>query len=342
MSRRRTVEDVPIGQDSFLDIVSNLVGILIILVMVVGARAKDALLHAGSVPNTQATTLVQTNQKELAAAVAAAKNVEADIHRIDHQIDDQELEVRYRQNERDRAQLLVTAAEQLIAERRAKLDESQQREFDERRELAAAESQLRDLTDNIEFTRTSLPQTTVLEHLPTPMAKTVFGRELHVRLKGGRLMYVPWDDFIQLLKEDAPRKVWRLKDQDELTELVGPLGGFWMRYTLRRETQLLQTKVGVAAQQSVTLDRFTLVPENEELGEPLADALQPGSRFATLLSSYRPDSTTITAWTYPDSFGQFRDFKRQMFERGYVTAARPLPADHPIGGSPDGTRSAAQ
>jgi hypothetical protein len=31
------------GQDSFLDIVANLVGILIILVMVVGARARQAL-----------------------------------------------------------------------------------------------------------------------------------------------------------------------------------------------------------------------------------------------------------------------------------------------------------
>ena len=37
------------GQDSFLDIVANLVGILIILVMVVGVRAKDALLEAAPV-----------------------------------------------------------------------------------------------------------------------------------------------------------------------------------------------------------------------------------------------------------------------------------------------------
>ncbi len=34
------------GQDSFLDIVANLVGILIILVMIVGAQAKDAMIQA--------------------------------------------------------------------------------------------------------------------------------------------------------------------------------------------------------------------------------------------------------------------------------------------------------
>ena len=46
MARRPRNSDAEApGQDSFLDIVANLVGILIILVMVVGARAKDALVH---------------------------------------------------------------------------------------------------------------------------------------------------------------------------------------------------------------------------------------------------------------------------------------------------------
>jgi hypothetical protein len=41
-SSRPQIEDP--GQDSFLDIVANLVGILIILVMVIGARATDAMI----------------------------------------------------------------------------------------------------------------------------------------------------------------------------------------------------------------------------------------------------------------------------------------------------------
>ena len=36
------------GQDSFLDIVANLVGILIILVMVIGVRAKGAWVESAS------------------------------------------------------------------------------------------------------------------------------------------------------------------------------------------------------------------------------------------------------------------------------------------------------
>jgi hypothetical protein len=84
------------------------------------------------------------------------------------------------------------------------------------------------------------------------------------------------------------------------------------------------------------------LPESELIGEPLAEALRDDSQLQAVLANHRPAATTITVWTYPDSFHEFRQLKRALFERGYVTAARPLPADHPIGGSPEGTRSAAQ
>ena len=32
----------------------------------------------------------------------------------------------------------------------------------------------------------------------------------------------------------------------------------------------------------------------------------------------------------------------ELFKLGYLTAGRPLPDGHPIGGSPDGTRSSAE
>jgi hypothetical protein len=342
MSRVRKSNDEPIGQDSFMDVVSNLVGILIILVMVVGMRAKDALVHAESTMPEQQDLSVQSKRDDVVAAKTAEQNVEADIHRISRQLKHQELEIDYRQMERDRAQLLVTAAEQAVSDGRKQLDDSQRAEFDRRTELASAESELGELRRGIGHLESTKPQTIVIEHLPTPMAKTVFGKELHLRLRAGRLAYVPWDEFIQLLKEDMPKKAWRLKDQDELSELVGPAGGFWMRYTLKRQTHLLPTKAGVATQQTVELDRFTLVPESEQMGEPVDEALQAGSRLSAVLSNYRPESSTVTVWTYPDSFNDFRTLKNELFRRGFVTAARPLPADQPIGGSPDGTRSAAQ
>jgi hypothetical protein len=92
----------------------------------------------------------------------------------------------------------------------------------------------------------------------------------------------------------------------------------------------------------VDLDRFVLVPVSEPLGEPLAAALQSNSEFRTLLAGYDPNRTTVTVWVYPDSFQDFRTLKAELYRLGYLTAGRPLPAGRPIGGSPEGTRSAAE
>ena len=49
MRYRRAKEEAASGHDSFLDIVANIVGILIILVMVVGVRARNAPVQASPV-----------------------------------------------------------------------------------------------------------------------------------------------------------------------------------------------------------------------------------------------------------------------------------------------------
>ena len=71
-------------------------------------------------------------------------------------------------------------------------------------------------------------------------------------------------------------------------------------------------------------------------------ALADGSQFRRVLSGFRPSKTTITIWTYPDSFAEFRRLKQQLYQLGFPTAARPLPDGVPIGGSPHGTKSAAE
>jgi hypothetical protein len=341
MARLRKNQDEIVGQDSFLDIVANLVGIMIILVMVVGARAKNAMVIAGS--HLPKPSLTKTSiEAEVANAKGIADQVEADFRRIESQIGRQEVELAYREEERNRVQMLVMHAERLLADQRQLLDESQRNAFDHQKEIIAAQSELNEIRQGLGHLENSTVQNAIIEHLPTPMAKTVFGHEIHLRLYAGKIAYVPWDEFVLRLKEDAPRKASRLREQAEYTDTIGPLGGFWMRYTLKRESQVLQGKTGVAVQQTIALDRFVLLPESEIVGESVEEALAQGSQLNLLLANHRPSATTITIWTYPDSFQQFRQLKRALYERGYVTAARPLPNDHPIGGSPDGTRSAAQ
>ena len=328
------------GQDSFLDIVANLVGILIILVMVIGVRAQDAMIEAA--PNEDLSQDVEQIKHELADTKTATGAVESGIRRIHSEIERQQLDLDYRRQERDAILLLVSSTKELMDNRRGQLDQEQQAKFDSQRELIARRSELEQLQRGLQSARTEAEQVTLIEHLPTPMAKTVFGKELHFRLLSGRLTYIPWHELVAQLQQDAPQKLWRLKEQPEFTETLGPVDGFWLKYTLKRVDHNIATRVGPAVQQGAELDRFVLVPVAENLGEPFAKAFEKHSDFLAMLSQHKPATTTVTVWTYPDSFHQFRTLKKELFRRGYLTASRPLPANQPIGGSPRGTQSAAQ
>jgi len=330
--------DLAPGQDSFLDVTCNLVGILIILIMVIGTRTQSAALQAGP----DADQLAAPPKLDLPAARNAAAAVENDIREIDGKIKRQALEVAYRRKERDKMLEVLTAVEQQFQQQRGTLDQEQQRRLTATRDLLAARAEWDDLKARRQALQNATPDQNVIEHLPTPMAKTVFGTELHFRLLQGRLTLIPWDQLVAKLKEEAPHNVWKLKDATTVTETLGPIGGFRMKYTLRRVQQVAQVGGSVAVQQRVELDRFILVPIQDDLGEPLEQALREGSEFLEMLKQADPDRTTVTVWVYPDSFNQFRTLKAELFRRRFLTAGRPMPEGHPIGGSPDGSRSASQ
>jgi len=334
MTRRPRKEQAEApGQDSFLDVICNLVGIMIVLVMVVGAQAQRAATIREKAK--QAPVAIEAQPKyDVAAAAAAAASVEASIAELQQNIAKQNLELAMREQERNQMQILVTVAEQRLAEHREKLSEAERQKYDLQAELDKARHELAEL-DRIKGALKSAPPG-VLEHLPTPMAKTVFGKEVHFRLLGGRLAYVPWDETLERMKADAPHQVQKLRDSPRVELSLPVIEGFGARYILRR------TDAGPGRQARVELERLYFVQVDSDLGEPLERALQPNSMFRARLIGMEPSQTTITVWVYPDSFDQFRKLKAELFKLGYLTAARPLPQDFPIGGSPDGTRSSAE
>jgi hypothetical protein len=340
VTRRTQNHDEAPGQDSFLDIVANLVGILIILVMVVGVRAKDALVKADAAK--QAARAAAVPKLDITAARAAADGVQSNINQLAGKIDIERAAVSLRRMERDQVHVLITAMERELDKRRQQLSEDDRRAFDMRRELAAARNELDDTKRKLSVIESSDAPPTVIDHLPTPMAKTVFGREVHFRLLAGQLTVVPWEELVEKLKAEAPQKVWKLKDAPRITETIGPIRGFRMKYTLKRAEYALETRVGIAIQRGIELEQFVLAPVSDELGEPLAAALQDGSQFLAILDGYDPSRTTVTVWVYPDSFNDFRTLRHDLYQRGYLTAGRPMPEGQLIGGAPNGTRSSAQ
>ncbi len=339
MYRRRTpprVTEDP-GQDSFLDIVANLVGILIILVMVVAVRAREAIV-AEKVAQNQGVPM----EIDVEAPRLAIKAVISDINRMDKSLARQEFEVAFRRRERDKVLTMVTQVERELAEQRQQLTDQQKKEFDIRSQVTASISELEKLQrERQALDGKSVPEK-IIEHFPTPMVKTVFGREVHFQLKGGRLAYIPWDVLVSQLQADAPRHVWKLKDATRISQMLGPVEGFRMKYTLVNKQNAINTRQGSILQRRVELENFELRPISPDLGESVATALKPGSRFLEMIALQDQDRGTVTVWVYPDSFRQFRDVRGYLHHHGYNCASRPLPAGHPIGGSPDGTRSLAQ
>jgi hypothetical protein len=306
--------------------------------MVVGAQAKSAMVAREN--QNQAAAIEAPPKYDVESAAGAAHAVAASIDELQGQIQRQNQEAAIRAAERNRLQILVTVAEQRLAEHRDSLSAAERERYDVQQKLVAYQQELNQLEQARSAATNAPPE--VIPHLPTPMAKTVFGKEIHFRLLNNEIAYVPWDEMLDRMKADAPNHIAKLRDSARVELSLPVIEGFGARYILRRAEVEMQTRVGVATQSQVELERVYFVQAEQQLGEPLERALQPNSLFRSRLAAYDPQRTTVTVWVYPESFESFRQLKQELFKLGFLTAGRPLPEGFPIGGSPDGSRSTAE
>lgn len=340
MRRRREQRDHEPGYDSFLDIVTNIVGILIILVMVVGVRAKNSPVDVA--PDRPETVDAET-LRSLAARRTAVESLRADTLKLAEQIREVERERLFRQYERERLAVLDQALQEEIESRAEKLDDAQR----QRRELEAAIAEHQRRMDRFLRERAAIDemaQPVVLRHRATPLAKLVDEEdELHFRLLDGRLAFIPLEELIEELVSDAQGKLPQLLRNPEFSSTVGPIGGFRLRYTMQQKRAHPEDRWSAGRATGLAeLKRWVLLPASEQLGEPVDEALKQGSQFRRRLAGYVPETTTVTIWLYPADFANFRRVRDQLYELGFATAGRPLPDGFPITGSPDGTKSAAE
>ena len=338
MKRPRTAthENAP-GQDSFLDVVANLVGILIILVMVVGVRAQDALRRG--LPDEQ----VEQLEQQVAAEQQAAERVEENInHELTAKLKQQQLEVESRRAQRDQMLVVIKAAEHVLEEKRQQLDATGQKAYELNGSLSAAQDELRFLENARRVAENAQAPQTVIEHYPTPLAQYAKWNEIHFRLSAGRLAYVPIDELNALREADKARVAPRLRDNPEVSARVGPIRGFTMQYTYRMQQYTADSGYGATQLQKPVFDHFTLEPESPEVGEPIEVAMRPDSLFRRQLARIDPARMIVTIWVYPDGFTDFRRLRDDLRRQGYLTASRPMPEGVPIGGSPEGSRSVVQ
>ena len=321
-----------VNSDSFLDIVACVVSIMIIMVVLEGARVKNATV-AASIP---ADPAVAALEKEL----AAEKAMRNDVLRAAAQIRSLEEETARRGMQRDTLATMAAAVEHSIQEKRQKLDGSKQSDFDLARALSQSRFQLEQIAKQRGQVDHSPAKPIVIESYPTPISRAVDGPEAHLLVADGRAVFVPLEPLLEEFQSQAKRQAYRLRDEQELTDTVGPVGGFRLRYTLERHDVSLDERGRGGSY--ARLQKWTLIPVANDLGEPVRLALQQGSDFRRILATILPGRMTITIWVYPDGFEAFREIRKELYRLGYTIAARPLPAGQSISGSPEGSKSAAQ
>ena len=341
------------GQDSFLDIVANLVGILIILVVIVGAsvsnRSQQALIQPDPELEAEYTKTIQQIENES----YLTHKLRTDNQQLEQQVLEQNRLAAQLATQRHRklvqAETLRLQAEEIQSKIDAKLasfDEATRKNQQAQIQLAAAEKALTTELKDTEAQAAALAasfkptKTKQLKHYPSPIAKTVFSEEIHFRLVDGKLSYVPLEQLLALMKDE-----WRFKAEQRLThsnhtvETVGPLDGFRLQYQL---TAVENGPAGARQGRSITFDRFRVIPQPNQSSETVAAALAEGSRFRSILSRHEPRRTTVSIWLYPDGFSDHRTIKSWLHENGYQIASWPLDHGRHIAGGPNGFKTSAQ
>ncbi|MGD9648270.1 MAG: hypothetical protein AB7U73_21340 [Pirellulales bacterium] len=322
MSRRIPKEVEGFGGDSFLDVICNMVGIMVILVLIAGMRAKNAAAPA--------TAAAPRSDGGLVALEAETTALEGDVLQLAEDIERVKLAAAARELERSQLAYAVAAQRRELDERRQALDAQQNADFDLQRTAAAAEHALQEMLGQLSATEQGKRPSVKVTSYPTPISKTVSGKEVHLQLRDGRIAYVPINEFEGRLPNEIRRVQHRLLDSSEVTDSCGPIEGFRMRYTFER--------LGNYAR----LRQCEFVPISPGLGETLEQALAPNSELRNRLARHRPESTTVTLWTYSDSFPSYRRLKEELYQAGFSVAGRPMPDGKAIGGSPSGSKSAAE
>jgi hypothetical protein len=335
MPRTVVPSSEPVNSDSFLDIVASVVSIMIIMVVMEGTRIKNAPVKV----SVAATPAGKQLEKELAGEQA----LRGDVLRVESEIRAVATEGVKRALQRDALATTVAAVEHDLQQRRQQLDGAKRTDFDLARGLSESRFQLEQLVRQREQVENAPLAPIVIESYPTPLSHAVDGPEAHVLITNGRVVFIPLDPLLEEFVVRAKQQAHRLADQDELTETVGPIGGFRLRYTLERHEMTYETvKETRRGGSYAKLQRWTIVPTSNDLGEPVRLALEQGSDFRQALAKILPGRTTITIWVYPDGFEAFRQIRKELYRLNYVIAARPLPPGKLISGSPEGSKSVAQ
>lgn len=371
MSRRARAEGA-FGSDSFLDIVCNVVGILIILMVVAGVRASRApvvlpTMNIEPVPQADALApepddpplplLFAAEEPEEPAPLALPElppvlppsELVAEVERLRRELSAIEAAAASSQGrmaaarrQEQQARERLDALNQQLANQSVAIDQAMSRRAATQQELEQLRRLMQELAQAVRQQAASTPAGKKLEHRISPIGQMVTGKEVHFRVLNNRVSVVPLEALIERVKSQIERhKDWLARSRQQIGQ-VGPIEGYTMHYVVERETGSVvdELRMGPGVFR-ISVSQWNLEVDRQAPSESVAEALQPGSRFLTALNS-ADTSSALTFWVYPDSFSSYVELKSYCQQLNFLIAARPLPEGIPIAGSPTGSRSTGQ
>lgn len=351
MSRRKIHHEEEFGSDSFLDVVANIVGILIILIVVAGIKAGAAPITAEHVatflrshdsaplkPATRPEPIVIPPSPKLVRQAEALKD---ELTALDSGAKDTVGDINQKKLSQEKVDRQIAELKAVLETELANLTDEERRAAEAQSRLGQQKTGLMQLEVDVQSLQAKKAPVKTLKHQLTPLSREIQGKELHFRLLKDRVAYLPIEELMQRLRPEITRRRQRLLREGIQRGEVGPVAGFSMSYVIEVQQLSAMDELRRGMSMSVGVSEWRLIPEPDLDTESGEEALKDGSAFLRVLREADPQ-TTITFWVYPDSFKIYRALQEFAHKENFTVAARPLPFDVPIAGSPHGSRSSGQ
>ncbi len=348
------------GQDSFLDVVANIVGILIIMTAIVGARVQQAISNPDPIktvaqseepqPSVKSEIEDETTLPELPSeaqklqaaelnqligkSIQQAESLGSQAVQLKLTIDEVQAQTALLNQSREQIAMAVELGKREIKDKRDKLSENEKEKFDLQQKIAQKKSEMDEMEKSIGYQLSKTkPSVKKLECYPTAISRPVDKSEVWLQLKGGRVANIPSERLIEAYRNNVTsiRNSNILYAGGKVNATVGPFDGFVLEgVAWTEDKKRLSNSV-----------RF--IPISDTVGETIDEAMESmNSQFLKTLKQFDPRTTVITVWVYEDSFAEFQEIEKYLYDSGYRVASRPLPKGEYIGAGPNGSRSAAQ
>ncbi len=334
--RRRKVREIEFSFDSFLDVVANVVGIILRLILVawVGARSYKAVVPSAPATLTKEEIAeLPDPQDPLAPELERQRRelAEAQSHLLEQLKEWQKL----RKDSTLTAEELtrLTARVQEVDAERQSVESKSRQNAQAIRTTGLSLEELRQRSQRvvaeIEALRKAPPSKQTLRYR-TPVSHPLQSEELLFECRNGRISFIDYGKFMAEI-ENVLRDGDKLRGTNHYSNVTEPVGPFRMRYEVEVDT--VNSKAALS---------WEIEPVAFVRGETVEQALAPGSEFRRVIDSIEPASTAVTLCVYPDSFPLYRKLRDFMHERDIVVAGRPLPEGASIAASRHGTASRGQ